>query len=242
MDEFDHLPAAVPFMTMDAMTGKQTFAKQNEGVTAIFFHSPIQNPAKSEAEGRPIFDEFEFCRILIAGDVHNAHVEPVSEATKKRFPLEYAEWKSGNERRAHVSGTPLKQWPQMNPAKIAEFEALHIYSVEALAQIADAHLQHSFDLRDWRAKAQAYLEASKDGSALARYASENEKLRARVAELETHVAQLTEQTSRLMNAPAPQPTPQPVIELQSQMATLMEQMAGLAATIKRDDRDVRPRR
>lgn len=241
MDEFEMLPAAVPFMTMDAMTGKQTFAKQNEGVTAIFFHAPVQNPAKTEAEGRPIFDEFEFCRILIAGDVHNAHVEPVSPATIKRFPIEYAEWKAGNDRRAHVSGTPLKQWPLMNPAKIAEFEALNIYSVEALAGLADVHLQHSFDLRDWRAKAQAYLEASKDGSVVARYASENEKLRARVAQLEGHVADLTEQTSRLMNQPPPPPpNPAPVLELQSQMAQLMEQMAALTAAAKKDD--VRPRR
>lgn len=197
MSEFDTLPAAVPFATIES-DGRRTFAKENEGITPIFFHSAIQNFAKSDAEGRPIFDEFEFCRILIAGDPHNAHVEPVTEAIKKRFAIEYHEWKINNEARQHVTGTPLRQWPLMTPARVAEFEALNIFNVEGLANLAEIHFQRGYDLREWAARAKGWLEQAKDGSAVARYASENERLKGDVEQLKGQLATLTEQLAAFM--------------------------------------------
>jgi hypothetical protein len=198
MSEYDMLPAAVPFVTIE--NGQQRYAPQNDGITPIFFHSTVQNFAKTETEGRPIFDEFEFCRILIAGDPHNAHVEPVTDAVKRRFAAQYHEWKLGNEQRQQVTGTPLRQWPLMTPAKIAEFEALHIYNVEGLAQLAEVHLQRGFDLREWRERARAWLESAKDGSAAARYAAENEKLRGDLGRVTDQVAVLTDQIAKLTKA------------------------------------------
>src|SRR5574338_31676 len=87
-----------------------------------FFMDAIQNMAKSQAEGRPIFDEKEMVEIHIPGDKLYSHVTQVHEVWRhiggqpvtyaQRWPNEYAAFKRGEERAA--SGTPLEHWP--NPA------------------------------------------------------------------------------------------------------------------------------
>ena len=153
-----------------------TFRSMNKGITPQFFVKFEANPRKSELEGRPICDEVELCRILIAGDNQNEHVEPVTEATIRRFPEAYAAWKAGRKKRL-IEGTPLRQWPAIPAIKVAELEALNVFSVEALAGLADNLLGRGFDLRDWRTKAQAWLDQAKDTAAVMRYAAEAERMR-----------------------------------------------------------------
>jgi len=180
--------------------GGARFADMNAGITPVFFRREVQNFAKSEQEGRAIFEMHEFVRIMIAGDPHNMHVAPVDATVKARYAVEYARWQETEKHKQEVGGTPLRAWPLMTPEKIAEFEALHIFNVEGLAQLPDVHLSKAFDLREWRERAKAYLEAAKNSAVSAKFAAENERLRATVEELRGQLQQQVAQIAKLIAA------------------------------------------
>lgn len=184
----DDLPNSEPFFTVGDNGSR--YAEMNKGVTPVFFMKLDENPAKSAIEGRPMFDEVLLCKILVAGDPENAHVAPVDSAIKERFPDQYRKWVDSKVER-HISGTPLRQWPLMTPMKIAEFEALHIFNVEGLRDLAEANFVKAPDLRAWQAKAKAWLETAKDGAAAMQYAAENLELKGEMAELKKQLAELT---------------------------------------------------
>ena len=175
--------------------GVGKLAEMNKGVTPVFHVRPFKNAAKTAEAGRPIFDELECVMILVAGSTEQT-VKPVDDAIKARFPTEYDAWLKKRESRT-VSGTPIKQWPLLQPIQIAEFEALNIFSVEALAQIPDVSLQKAQGLREWREKARAWLETSKDGALAAKYAEENLSLRDEIAEMRKQVQALNDQVLAL---------------------------------------------
>jgi hypothetical protein len=176
-----------------------SYRAMNKGITPQFFVEFQPNPRKSEIEGRPICDEVELCRILIAGDNQNEHVEPVTEATKRRFPEAYAAWKAGRKERL-IEGTPLRQWAPIPPIKIAELEALNVFSVEALAGLPDNLLGRGFDLREWRTKAEAWLANAKDTAAVMRYAAENDRMRDEIAEMRKQFKRLAERVEQIAAA------------------------------------------
>ena len=95
----------------------------------------------------------------------------------------------------HIDGTPLKQWPLLSPAQIAEFNALNILSVEMLAELSDANVSKIFDGRIWREKAKAWLAQSKDGATATRLAAENERLKQQIDALTLRVNELANDVS-----------------------------------------------
>jgi hypothetical protein len=164
----------------------------NKGITPVFYFEPIKNPAKSAEEGRPIFDQVECVKLFVAGDQFNQITSPVDERVRERFPVQYAAWRDKKEA-MHIAGTPIRQWPLLQPNQIAEFEALKIFSVEALAQVPDVSLMKSQGLREWRDKAKAWLETNKDASAAVKYAEENARLKDDLETLKKQVAELSDQ-------------------------------------------------
>ncbi|PAY07184.1 hypothetical protein CK489_15400 [Bradyrhizobium sp. UFLA03-84] len=171
------------------MGGNAEFADQNKGVTPVFFVLPVQDDAATEKAGALRMQEQEMVRIHVAGDTLNVATSPVTEDIKQRFPEQYKKWKETRQER-HIVGTPLKAWPLIPAIRIFEFEALGIFSVENLAEVADANIHRLADGRAWREKAKAWLEAAKKGGAAAKYAAENERLREQVASLEKRLEEL----------------------------------------------------
>ena len=155
----------------------------NKGVNPIFFVEPVENPAKSVVEGRPIFDELERVRIMVVGDPFTASVQPVTQEVKDRFPLQYLAFERQKTERL-VTGTPITEWPVITRARASELHALDIFSVENLGSVSDANIARlGPDGRGLRAKALAYLSAAKDGAALAGLAQENCRLKADLDDL-----------------------------------------------------------
>lgn len=169
-------------------TGER-WAEQNKGVTPIFFMEPIKNPGKSEKEGRPIFDEVERVRIIVAADQFNQIVHPVDDLIIERFPDHYRRWKENRTAR-HIDGTPIREWPLVGPAQVAEFEGMGIFNVEGLASVAETSVNRSQDLRAWRQKAQVWLASAKDNALAVRMSAENETLRAEMAKMREQMAAL----------------------------------------------------
>lgn len=143
-----------------------------------FFIEPVHLVFKSEQEGRPIYEDREFVRIITPGIAKSMPVEEVTAEHKNRWPQEYATFKSGLEE--PVSGTPLEKWPQMTPSMCLMLKAMHVRTVEELAVLDDNILQGiGIGGRQFRDKAKEFVErANTDApveAALARAALAEER-------------------------------------------------------------------
>lgn len=106
------------------------------GAKAIGDPEAWAQPCRAPADGlgRPRLDE---C------DVH-------------RFPDEWARYKAGQTEQ--TTGTPLRNWPGIDPASVDELAYYKVYTVESLASINDSNAEKFFALRQ---RAKDFIEASK---------------------------------------------------------------------------------
>lgn len=181
--------AGDPLVTI-GQGGREQWVEMNKGITPIFFMEPVENPAASAKAGRPIFDEIETVRIFVAGDPHNQITAPVTDHYKERFAEAYARWKADRDSANQISGTPLRQWPLMTPARIKEFEALAIFNVEGLASVADGLLSKHHGLREWRERAVAWLKNAEDSAFAVEMAEENQRLKDEIKDLRSEMSEL----------------------------------------------------
>ena len=131
-----------------------------------FFTEAVKLEWKSQQEGRPIFEDREFVRILIPGDRRSMAVEPVRDEHKGRWPKEYEAFKAGLE--TPLEGTPLGEWPVslMSPARVRELAYFNIRTVEQLSAVNDAQLQNlGMGARELRERARTWLEVARTGAA-----------------------------------------------------------------------------
>jgi hypothetical protein len=155
----------------------------NKGIYAEFFLEPVKLGFRSEQEGRPIYEDREHVRIIIAGDNKTEVVREARDEDKERFSRAYQAFKQGAERVAQ-DGTPLKEWPEMTPAIIKELAHYNIYTVDALASLTDSQLQNiGPGGRVWRDKAQAFLTFAKDVSLPTRLVAESDRLKGEIERL-----------------------------------------------------------
>lgn len=167
-------------------------------VIASFYTEAVENEGKSRDEGRPIFEDREFCKIQFAGDKDREYHFPANEVWKERdnrgpamtyaqrFAKEYAAFKAGEDQ--SVNGTPLTELAFLTKANVAELKALNIRSAEALAELP-ANLSKRLGMQGntWKAQAAAHLERAKGASSDAKLIAEISK---RDDEMATMRAQL----------------------------------------------------
>jgi hypothetical protein len=184
MDDFG---AVTPFA--DVTSSGVDYSLQNKGVTPVFFIEPVLDEKATEAAGAVRYFEQEMIRIHVAGDMLNVHCSPVLAEHKERFAEHYAKWKSKGSR--HIDGTPLKNWPMIPAIRIAEFEAMGIFSVENLSDVSDNNILKLVDGRVWREKAIAWLANAKGSGATVKLAAENERMKTDMEELRKQIAELS---------------------------------------------------
>ncbi|TAH36537.1 MAG: hypothetical protein EYC62_02520 [Alphaproteobacteria bacterium] len=148
----------------------------------MFYRRAVQDKLASEQQGRPIFREEDYIQIHIPGDKNTIIDRKVRDDDRARWA---DQWKAYTENAAQpVEGTPLEQWPALSVSQIAELRAMHVPTVEVLAELSDQGLQRiGMGARELQAKAKAFLEASKDNGAVERIAAENLRLQEQIAEL-----------------------------------------------------------
>jgi hypothetical protein len=166
----------------DDGSNRVDYSSMNKGITPIFFMEPTLDEKASAEQGRAVYKEMEIVHLHIAGDSCSIHATLVDDVIKQRFPEQYKHWKQTNQGH-HVSGTPLKMWPPATPIQIKELEAIHVYSVEDLASIADVHINRIPDGRLWRDKAAAWLRVASDSVAAQKMQEVNDALQAQIDEL-----------------------------------------------------------
>jgi hypothetical protein len=212
---------------MNPIQFQQQQRDPDAAAVAVFKHLPQENPIKTRAEGRPVFDDIEVVEIRFPGNrnwtpypAHSqSHVaeDPFTGTTRRvtyaeRFRRQYEQFKAHQVQTK--SGTPLEYVPFLTGARIAELKSQNIYTIEALAEVDGFELKNlGYQGRDLKNKAiefiadrksaaptiqlQAELEAQR--AELDALRADNEALKARTIDRETNAKKIENQLVRHTN-------------------------------------------
>ena len=177
----------------DANWTNDSFMEDNRGKMAVFFHAvQVQNNFKTMTEKRPIFEEKVFLKKLVPGDSTLVVDRPMREQDIEEYPIEWARFEQKKEQR--VSGTPIDVWSAISETQKAEFKALHIFTIDQFAQLADSVGNKIMGFNDLRDKARAFIAAAKDSAVFDKIRAETD---AKLAQQEEEMAQLRELVNQL---------------------------------------------
>lgn len=164
----------------------------DEALDVSFYVNAVPHEGKSAEEGRPIYMDVEYIKIVIPGTKNEGANRPVREDDKKRFPRHYAAFKEGLAEQ--VIGTPLEELVSIPVSRRAELKAQGIKTVEMLAGVSDTTgPKLGMGWLDNRKVANEYLTAAKERGGLDRVLNENKQLK---QDLEILQAQLVEVNKR----------------------------------------------
>lgn len=160
-----------------------------------FYTDALELKAESEKQGRPIFKDMPFVRIIVPGDTNNIIERVADENDKQRFPNAWA--KHQNSEAKANEGTPLEQWPQITRSLLKECKYFEIHTVEALSNISDAHVAKlGMGFGELRTKAKAWLEAAAGTAQITAQAAENAQLKQMLADLQAQINDISETKTR----------------------------------------------
>lgn len=164
-----------------------------EHVAAIavgFGMVPFEDKRASAKAGYPVFTEHEFVSLRVPGDKNTHSLRFSTDKDRKRFPRAYAAFKE--RATVPIQGMPIEEWPQITRAQALTLKAMHIHTVESLAEVHDGHIDKlGQNGRELRVKAKAFLEQAKDTAAAQKIAAENQQLRDELAELRQQFARFS---------------------------------------------------
>jgi hypothetical protein len=166
--------------------------------TVVIFRVHTQiNQGKSDAAGRPIYEDIEVCELRFPGNrltvgVYPAHSragwrtndygaqEAITYAMK--YPEQYRRFKEG--RQQVQDGTPLSELTFLSQSKRLELKALNVHTAEQLAGLDGQNLKTlGQGGRELKNQAQAYLDKASGSADVTKLASENVALREQIEQL-----------------------------------------------------------
>lgn len=155
-----------------------------------FYAGVRQNEIKSAEAGRPIFDDADFVRINIPGDVKSSYVARVTAEHKMRFPMQWQAYLIGASQ--DQQGIPLEKLPGMSLSLAASLRASNITTIEQLATLSDSLATGLHGINELRRKAQAMVALAKGNEAKEFVNEELAKRDAEISELRAQMASLLE--------------------------------------------------
>lgn len=187
-DEFN------PMATFDDTYFKRRYA--SDGRLFIQFHTKaVYNQHASVQQGRPIFNDEDYIKIITPGSQLAVIDAPYHSGNySKRFFNQYKAWKSGQD--ASQVGTPLASFPLLlgKPALVAELKALNIHTVEQLKELPDLYAGQIMGGNELKQRAAAWMDETQGAAAvMARMGQENEALRAQMQQMQQQLAELSAQ-------------------------------------------------
>ena len=156
-----------------------------------FFTQAEVDELKTRETGLETFKDVEKVKIQFVGDTKSVLVAPANAMSydaeartqktyAQKFPRHYQAFKDQNA--DLVDGTPLSELPGITASRIAEFKGKKVNSIEALAQMDGTALSSlGMHGREWKNKAQAWLDKAKDGAVDSKLAAQNEALQGQLA-------------------------------------------------------------
>jgi hypothetical protein len=171
----------------------------------LFYTRVVEDAAATLQEGRKIFKEREYIKIMVPGDRLNIIDRPAQKTgtlptdDALRFPKQYSRFKNQQQQVAH-DGTPLTLWPGVNAALAEELKYINIFTVEQLAQLADNYASRIPKGYELKAKAAEFVQALKDQGAVNRMQAELEQRDNEIEALKAAVAEQAAQIKELLAA------------------------------------------
>lgn len=169
------------------MMEREAGAPENCPMVAVAFGlHPVIDSKRSKESGRDVYKDVEFVKIAVPGDRNSLVFQPSDDVYRRRFPRAYDSFKQ----REHnpLIGTPVEHWPPISRAVALNLKVLHIYTVEALAEVHEGHIDRvGSNGRELRTRAQAWLKDAKDGAASQELAAKNKALEDQLASLQAQI-------------------------------------------------------
>jgi len=183
-----------------------------------FYRKPVHQEQESMDAGRPIYKEFDFVHICVAGDTLTEIDTFALQQHKTRFPIQWANYmnrQGANDE--EVVGTPVSEWPLVSKSQAEELRAMKFYTVESIANASDQQLQRmgmaaGMSPYAFRDKAKAFLN-------LATNAAETDKRETEINALKEELAKKELETAKMKQ------------ETDAKLAQMQDQMAAILAAV-----------
>jgi hypothetical protein len=183
-----------------------------------FYKKPVHQEQESLEAGRPIYKEFDFVHICVAGDTLTEIDTFALQQHKQRFPIQWANYMNrvgANDE--EVVGTPVSEWPLVSKSQAEELRAMKFHTVESIANASDQQLQRmgmaaGMSPYAFRDKAKAFLN-------LATNAAETDKRENEINDLKQELAKKDEENAKIK------------AETDAKLALMQDQMAAILAAV-----------
>jgi len=183
-----------------------------------FYKKPVHQEQESLEAGRPIYKEFDFVHICVAGDTLTEIDTFALQQHKQRFPIQWANYMNrvgANDE--EVVGTPVSEWPLVSKSQAEELRAMKFHTVESIANASDQQLQRmgmaaGMSPYAFRDKAKAFLN-------LATTSAETDKREQEINALKEELAKKDLETVKMK------------AETDAKLAQMQDQMAAILAAV-----------
>lgn len=196
------LPEADYSMTQQAMSGvggqQPKLGSRN---FVQFYNDGIENEKESLAQGRPVFREVTFIKIMIPGNKSEIIERKMRDTDKQEYPMQYQAFMNGVEE--PVDGMPLKDWAPITRSQVMELAHFGCKTVEQLAGMADSNAQNFMAIMGLRQKARDWLEEAEKHAPVSAIRAENDQLRNQMAALQDQMDQMVAAQKEDVKKPAP---------------------------------------
>jgi hypothetical protein len=166
----------------------QPVFQQDKRLHVRFYRRAVKQTFKSEQEGRAIYKDVDYVQIHVPGDRNTMIDTEANFHYQQRWPEQWKRYKDGMDQA--VVGTPLDSLPGVTPSQTAELKAMHVHTVEQLAEMADQLAQKMMGNFALREKARKFLDASKG-------VADQNKRDAELAERDDRIKALEEQIAMI---------------------------------------------
>jgi hypothetical protein len=183
-----------------------------------FYKRSVHQEQESMDAGRPIFKDFDFVQICVAGDSLTEIDTYALASHKTRFPIQWANYmnrQGANDE--EVVGTPVAEWPLVSKSQAEELRAMKFHTIESIANASDQQLQRmgmaaGMSPYAFRDKAKAFLN-------LATNAAETDKREQEINALKQELAKKDQETAKIK------------AETDAKLAQMQDQMTAILAAV-----------
>lgn len=182
-----------------------------------FYKRAVKLEHETNEAGRPIYKDYDFVRIMVAGDNLTEIDTYAQESHKQRFPRQWLQYQASQDSSSEIHGTPVEQWPLISQSQAQELRAIKFLTVESIANASDLQLQRigmiaGMSPHAFRDKAKSFLNLATESAEAAKRAEEINQLKQELAQKEMENAKIKAETD-------------------AKLAQMQEQMAAILAAV-----------
>src|SRR5258706_738785 len=174
--------------------------KDDQKLMVKFYKQPIKMEAASIAEGRPIYQDFDYIHIIVPGQRDDLKTE-VTDTYRRRFARQWAAYQAREDQ--NVIGTRLEEIPWLTASQVLEFKGLNVLTIEQLADLPDVHAMKFMGAHEIKARAKRFLEAARGEAPILKLEAENDELKRTVGQQSEQIAAMQQAISDLQAANKP---------------------------------------